>query len=408
MITIFFTAFIAVTYGFGMYLFALIVPDMRGDLGFNYTVVGIFTACAQVAFLLFALSSGVICPVIGAARVIIGSVVISGVCLVLSSFVTHAWQLGVLLTILGGCAASVWVPMVEVVGRLIPFQHRSKVIGLMSSGTSYGVFINGLIVPFFIARYSWHEIWLTVGTATVILTIISFIVLSRANVFARSGSKEAVNSKSRLFEGWNRSMFTRTNSVLWLMFLFIGLSLAPFQTYLAPYLRDEMGFSVELAGRVWSIIGFVGMGGGFAIGALSDRSGIRFALTLTYTFLGLAALLICFHAAQVFLLLAAVAFGLGFYAVYGLVPAYISKTRSPGESTIVFGIGNVAVGLGSMLGNFIGGWSESILGTFFWVYIANILIACFSMILCWTLPNERKVVNEPEIILSTSGKRENG
>jgi MFS family permease len=391
-ISFFFTAFIAVTYGFGIYLFAIVVSEMKADIGFDYMVVGIITGSAQIAFLTAALLSGIISPRLGAGRVILGSVVICGACLICLGFVRNIWTIAAMLIILGGCAASVWVPMVEIAGLFIPFEHRSKVLGLMSSGTSYGVFINGLIAPYFITHHHWSDIWLAVGAGTIMITILSVLVLSRFGVFTTPPSKPEETQKHRGFlSGFNKGFMIFPNFIIWLMLFLNGLSCSPFQTYLAPYILEELNFPVEVAGRIWSIIGFVGMGGGFAIGALSDKTGIRSALTLTYAFLALAAFIVFIHSAQYQLVIAAVSFGLAFYAIFGLVPAYIAKTSTPAQSTVIFGIANVALGLGSMLGNFIGGWSRTYFGTFYWTYVAILAVAILSVIITWLLPNERGV-----------------
>lgn len=391
-ISLFFTAFIAVTYGFGIYLFAIVVSEMRADIGFDYMVVGIITGSAQIAFLTAALLSGIISPRLGAGRVILGSVIICGGCLTCLGFVRNIWIIAAMLIILGGCAASVWVPMVEVAGLFIPFAHRSKVLGLMSSGTSYGVFINGLIAPYFITHHHWSDIWLTVGAATIMLTILSVLVLSRFGLFSTPPSEPTKAQDQKGFlSGFNKDFITFPNCIIWLMLFLNGLSCIPFQTYLAPYILDELNFPVEVAGRIWSIIGFIGMGGGFAIGALSDKTGIRSSLTLTYSFVALAALMVLVHSAQYQLVIAAVSFGLAFSAIFGLIPAYIAKTATPAQSTFIFGIANVTLGLGSMLGNFIGGWSKTFFGTFFWTYVAISAFATLSAVITWLLPNERSV-----------------
>ncbi|MEJ2157688.1 MAG: MFS transporter [Desulfobacteraceae bacterium] len=391
-ITIFFTSFIAITYGFGIYLFSVIVSDMIADIGFDYMAVGMMTGSAQIAFMIAALLSGIISPRFGAGRVILGSVIICGLCLSALGFARNIGAIAVLLSILGGCAASVWVPMVEVVGRFIPFKHRSKVLGLMSSGTSYGVFINGLIVPYFISHHHWSNIWMAVGSGTIMMTILAVLTLARSGVFSASRfSSTASTAQGGIISSMNKDNISLTKVIIWGILFLNGLSCIPFQTYLAPYMREELMFPVDIAGRIWSIIGFVGMGSGLAIGALSDKTGIRFALTLTYSLIGLAAVMVCLHSGYHQLVFAGIAFGMAFYAIYGLVPAYIAKTTTPAQSTVVFGIGNVAQGLGSMLGNFIGGWSKTVFGTFIWIYVSIALIAMFTIAMSWILPNEKTV-----------------
>ncbi len=109
-ITVLFTASIAATYGFGIYLFAALMPDIRAALGFDYAAVGVITASVQAGFLVFALLSGLLVPVLGARRAILGSTLLCAACLL-----------------------------------VMPMVSSTLALGLMSSGTAYGVFLNGWV-----------------------------------------------------------------------------------------------------------------------------------------------------------------------------------------------------------------------------------------------------------------------
>ncbi|MEG9862206.1 MAG: hypothetical protein V6Z81_06855 [Parvularculales bacterium] len=52
------TSLIATAYGFGIYLFPAIAPEMIRDIGFDYLEMGITTGAIQAGFLTFALLSG--------------------------------------------------------------------------------------------------------------------------------------------------------------------------------------------------------------------------------------------------------------------------------------------------------------------------------------------------------------
>ncbi len=85
---------------------------------------------------------------------------------------------------------------------------------------------------------------------------------------------------------------------------------------------------------------------------------------------------------------AAVAFGLAFYACFGLTPAYLAKVFSPDRSTLIFGIANVFTGAGFMIGNVVGGWSKALSGTLVWVYIGVGAIAALLIPITLLLPKE--------------------
>ena len=72
------------------------------------------------------------------------------------------------------------------------------------------------------------------------------------------------------------------------------------------------------------------------------------------------------HSAVVFA--ATTAFGLSFYAVFGLVPAYIGQVFTEGAAALVFAFGNIALGLGGVLGNILGGRLKEASGSFTAIY----------------------------------------
>lgn len=157
--SILFTSFIAVTYGFGVYLFATVLPEMKAELRFSYTESGGMIALAQCGFLLAALSSAVLTHRLGAVRLMLLSMLVCVLCLVLMAFAQTMVQVTVLLLFAAAAAAAVWVPMAAVAQETIEARHQGKAIGLMSSGTAYGMFVNGLAVPVLLPLYGWRSVW---------------------------------------------------------------------------------------------------------------------------------------------------------------------------------------------------------------------------------------------------------
>ncbi|MER7027838.1 MULTISPECIES: MFS transporter [Streptomyces] len=392
-VTVLLTSFVAATYGFGFYLFAQIVTDMRKDLGFGYTVVGTITAAGQLGFLLFALLGTWLSTRIGGGQVVIGSVGLCGLCLVLLPVTDSIVVIGILLAILGGTAASVYVPLVEIVGRVIDYRHRGKVLGLVSSGTSYGVFVNSLLVPSFVQHDNWRGLWYSVGAGTLMVTAVATFTFFRLGLFRseepapdqpESGAP-ARNTSARA--GW-RMVLVRWVVIIWTMKFLNGFACMPFQNYLSPYLREGLGFHIEFAAQVWGTIGVIGMFAGFAVGWLSDRIGVRASLVICYTLFFTSAVLLVVAPVGFLPMVSGVLFALAFYPIYGLVPAYVSKSVSGAAATVIFGVTNVTQGVGGILGNYTAGLLKNLTGSFMWYYVVIAVATVVLGTLTLRLPRE--------------------
>ncbi|HWT97074.1 MAG TPA: MFS transporter, partial [Terriglobales bacterium] len=179
---------------------------------------------------------------------------------------------------------------------------------------------------------------------------------------------------------------------------FNGLSCMPFQTYLVPLLREDFSWQASDASHLWSLIGGIGMVGGFALGWLADKISIKWAMLVTYLLLSVAAIIplaLPYLAPALgprLMQLAGLSFGLAFYAIFGLVPAYISAWFKGDAATLLFGIGNIALGLGGLLGNLGGGYARSLMGSFAPVYGLVLVAAVVQILLALVTPNERRQV----------------
>jgi len=88
---------------------------------------------------------------------------------------------------------------------------------------------------------------------------------------------------------------------------------------------------------------------------------------------------------------AAIAFGLSFFAVYGLIPAYITKTVNDKQATAVFAGANVCLGLGTAFGNLVSGYIPELSGSLQHVYFGIAGVAAAGAFLVLMLPQEGTV-----------------
>ncbi|MFC3389971.1 MFS transporter [Aidingimonas halophila] len=176
--TLLFTSYITSTYGFGIYLFPAMIEQVKSDLGFSYAAYGTVAAIVQAGAMVSALFSGFLAVWFGSRVVVLASITTSALCLFGMGF-THSLVIcAVLLTILSICSSAVWIPIVDLSGVAIPSKHRGKSLGLISSGTSYGVFLNSLLLLLLLPLAGWRSVWILASIFVSSIAITSFFLAS--------------------------------------------------------------------------------------------------------------------------------------------------------------------------------------------------------------------------------------
>lgn len=394
-IVVLLTGLVGATFGFGIYLFAQLVPDMRASLGFDLSWVGAITASGQCGYLAAALLAAWLTPRIGGGRVIFISGVVCAVALMLIPLTDNILLIGALLTLLAASAATIFVPMVDVVSKVVSWRYRGMAMGLVSSGTSYGVFVNSLLVPVYAPQGEWRMVWWWVGLLTVIMSIMVLWTFKRSGLFSKAVTEPApaAVAPASLKRSGSLAWIKPWVLIVWAMNFLMGFSTFPFQNYLSSYLRSELGFDVSYTAQIWAAIGFVGMFSGLAVGMLSDRIGLRTTMVLVFLSVLLAALIFVFQPTGYWPLVAGVLFSLAFYPIFGLIPAYVSKLASSASMAVaIFAIANVMQGTGGMLGNYGAGLLASHSGSFAGVYGVIGVVAVMLVALTLTLPGEARHV----------------
>lgn len=392
---ILFTSFITLTYGFGIYLFPALAPEMINDLNFNYAQMGITTGAVQVGFLIFALASGFLTNLLGAFRIIKASIILCALSLFGLIWADDFFTVSIFLILMGGCAASVWVPMVEVSQKYISAGYQGRVLGLMSSGTGYGVFINSFLIAYLLEDYGWRSVWLSTFCIVLLIGVSAFFLLKNLEKqdYGIGNSPDRINQLTRnnLWKKIKTLPFGQTITILFMMFL-NGLSCIPFQTYLSSFLVDQQGASVDESAIAWRVIGGVGMVGGFIMGWVADRITVKWALVIVYVFLSVStAILLYSKGSIVNLYTLSILFGLAFYSIFGLVPAYISHVYKDGTAALVFSFGNVFLGLGGIIGNALGGQLREKYGSFEGIYALILAASLCTVIISICMRSEQYV-----------------
>ncbi|EPE96851.1 MFS transporter [Rhizobium grahamii] len=385
-------ACVATCYGFGLSLFPQIIPDMRRDLAFDYAFVGTVTGLVQLSSVASALISTWLVHRIGAARTVVGSVTLCGLCLLSIPVASNVYVLAALLMMAGSTGASTFVPMIDIASRVVKPDRRGFVMSLISSAPSYGVVINSALVAAFAGSGHWQIAWYTTGAISIALAVATCILFERAGL---SGDPPSRNTDG--FAGWPSKLRSITP---WVFLIFVlgflnGVMPFPYLTYLSPLLREERGYTVGAVSVLWATIGAVGIGAGFVLGTVASRFGSRSAMVVCYTCFVAGGVLMHIDTSVELSIIAVASFSLGFYPIYGLLPSYVAYRAGPHVAVTVMGICTVLQGIGGTTGNFLGGLIKTSTQSFGGIYLAAALIAAIAAGISMLLASDREPRHGP-------------
>lgn len=383
-------ACVATCYGFGLSLFPQIIPDMRRDLGFDYGFVGAVTGLVQLSTVAFALLGTWLVHRIGAARTVVASVSLCGLCLVSIPATGNIYVTACLLMVAGGTGASTFVPMIDLATRVVNTEQRGFAMSLISSAPSYGVLINSALVSAFAGSGHWRIAWYVTGGVTITLAVTVAVLFVRTGLFEETTGQEtatAVGGGSP-----NLRAIMPWGALIFVLGFVNGMMPYPYLTYLSPFLREELGYSVGFASWLWATVGAVGIGAGFVVGTISSRLGSRYAMLACYSSFLIAGVLVVIDPSMELALASAIFFSLGFYPIYGLLPVYVSHRARPRLAVTVLGVCTVLQGIGGTTGNFFGGVIKTSTQSFGGIYLAVAVMALIAAVITIALPKEDRRV----------------
>ena len=168
----------AVSLGITRFAYGILLPPMRSDLGWSYTLAGAMNTANAAGYLLGALSAPALMRRWSVPRVLVGGALVASLLMASSGFLTDAWAL-LLQRLLAG-AASAWV---FVAGGLLAARlgswyprHSGLMLGIVYGGVGWGIVLSALVVPVVLAHHAsqphgWAWAWWWLALACVLVTV---------------------------------------------------------------------------------------------------------------------------------------------------------------------------------------------------------------------------------------------
>lgn len=340
----------AISLGITRFAYALLLPPMREDLGWSYTLAGGMNTANALGYLLGALATPWLLRRAAPGAVLLVGAVMATVFMGLSGFFTQATPLLAQRLLAGGASALVFIAgglLAARLGAQVP-GRSGLLLGLYYGGTGWGISLSALLVPAVLgvapAPHSWTWAWWALALACV-ATSLALLWPARvlhglaAPVAAAPGTTPAAAVPDRM--RW------RALAPALLGYGLFGVGYIGYMTFVVALLREQgrgagevtlfyalLGLAVVLSSRIWA--------------GLLDRSRGGEALARLNALLGVATILPAVTGAWPVVLASGLLFGGVFLSVVASTTALVRHNLpqalwASGISafTIVFAAGQI-------------------------------------------------------------------
>lgn len=373
LLALIFTACNATTHGFSIFLYSALLPQIRQVFELSYSQAASIAALLQLFYMGASIVSGIVAGWISPRNMVRLTMALSPALLALA--VATPWVLlyALCLALVSACAVANWNAIAALASEAIPASHRSRVLGLASSGAAFAICLNGGLIAL-LQGISLRYFWLICAGLTLIVTLLTFWALAPLATGQHIKQSSAPSLRRVLRQWVNLCLEYPVALHILLLSAFIGGISGPFLNFLSAFASERLGANAQITGSLWTLIGIGGVVGGLLLGALADRWGALRVMALSISAFGLAMLALLWQPSLNLTWLAAGLFALFYFPVWGLMAAYLSARLSPVQSLQVVSLSMVGYGLGSATANWLCGWLLQATGQFGLVH---------GWIVCW-------------------------
>jgi len=324
----------AVSLGITRFAYGLLLPPMRADLGWSYTLAGSMNTANAVGYLLGAMAMSRLLQRMPPTRLFMAGAWLATLFMAASGFFTDAWAL-MLQRLLAGVASG----LVFSTGGLLAArlgarqpQRSGLLLGLYYGGTGVGIVLSALVVPLVLeaARmrpHAWSWGWWVMALLCVLATS---LMAWPARVLARQDPPGPAvpaagprSAGSRVFR-WKDFAFAL------LGYMGFGMGYIGYMTFVIALLREQ-GASAGAVTVFYALLGLAVLASSRIWAGLLDRHRDGQALARLNALLGVAAILPALTTAWPLLLASGLLFGAVFLSVVASTTALVRHNLPPAQ-----------------------------------------------------------------------------
>lgn len=366
---ILFLVMFLVMVGFGIII--PVLPFYAEKIGANPTELGLLMSVYSFMQLIFAPVWGRVSDRIGRKPVIMIGIAGLSLSFFLMSVSTQLWMLFIARIIGGSLSAANMPTVMAYVADITSPEDRAKGMGMIGAATGLG-FIFGPALGGVFSKVSLNTPFYIAAVLSLLTFLLVFVILKESLPKEKRGIQN--KEKSSIWKVFENSL-----SILFILQLFISLSLSGLEATFAYFAAKRAGLDTVNLGYIFMIMGLASafVQGGL-IGKLTQKFGagavIQGGILVSAIGFGLILLVDSFTTAAIFLTI----FGVGNGVIRPSVSTLLTNQSTSGHGSVT-GFLSSFDSLGRILGPTLGGWLYSIsIGL---PYISGVIMSIIALIL---------------------------
>ncbi|WP_280468875.1 MFS transporter [Nocardia cyriacigeorgica] len=242
------------------------IADVAGAVHSSIAGVGFSLACGPVGYLI---GLGLLVPLVDRfppGRILAIQFGALAAALAVSAAAGRAWQLGLLIGVIGACSA-VGASLSSLAGRLAPARQRATVLGIVTAGISAGILAGRIVGGWLSDEIGWRGMLLVFAGACLVAAGCCLMTLPKTGGTVELRYLETLRSLPGLFVRHATLRIAAVSGALWFFAfcavwagLAVALSAPPFS-----YSAEQIG--------LYALAGLAGIPATQVAGVWTDRIG---------------------------------------------------------------------------------------------------------------------------------------
>jgi len=348
----------AVSLGITRFAYGLLLPVMRDDLGWSYTLAGAMNTANALGYLVGALFTPALMRRYGAAAVLLGGALLASGFMAASGFFTAAGPLLLQRLLAGVASAFVFIAgglLAARLGAQAP-RHAGLLLGLYYGGTGWGITVSALGVPALLAAaagrpHGWSWAWWGLAVACLVGCAVLAWPARRLQAEERRGRAQA-DPAAQPPAGplpWRAMWAALTGYTLF------GVGYIGYMTFVIALLREQ-GVAADAITGFYALLGLAVVASARIWAGLLDRAKGGGALAFLNALLGVATVLPALTSAWPVVLASGLLFGAVFLSVVASTTAFVRHNLPQTQWAAGISVFTILFAFGQIVGPTVVGW----------------------------------------------------